>query len=161
MGKADQGGRTDSRLAAGNSTATKPTSEASFIDTNVLVYAEAVDDPAKQATALALLRRLKPVGQGVISTKVSQEFANVAPRKLRLDIPHVRGQLAAHRQFEVVQVTPTIIQSALDLHQTRSLSIFDAIIVQAATVAGCDMLYSEDLSAGEVINGVRIVNPFV
>lgn len=133
---------------------------ASFIDTNVLVYAEATDHPQKQTTALALLRRLKLAGEGVISTQVLQEFVNVGLRKLALDVAHVRSQLAAHLQFDVVQVTPTIIQGALDLHQTRSLAFYDAIIVQAAIIAGCNTLYSEDLSTGEVIQGVRIVNPF-
>jgi predicted nucleic acid-binding protein len=133
---------------------------ASFIDTNILVYAEANDEPAKQSIALALLRRLKLDGGGVISTQVLQEFANVALRKMQLDANHVRKQLSAHQQFEVVQVTPAIIHGALDLHQTRSLSFFDALIVQAASVAGCDILYSEDLNTGEFINGVKIVNPF-
>ena len=133
---------------------------ASFIDSNVLIYAEASDEPKKQSIALALLRDLKLSGEGVISTQVLQEYANVALRKLGLDANHVRHQLGAHLQFEVVQVTPAIIQGALDLHQTRSLSFYDALIVQAASVAGCDELVSEDLNAGEVINGVKIVNPF-
>jgi predicted nucleic acid-binding protein len=134
---------------------------ASFIDTNILVYAEANDEPAKQTAALALLRRLKLTDSGIISTQVLQEFANVALRKMQLDANHVRKQLSAHQQFEVIQVTPAIIHGALDLYQTRSLSFFDALIVQAASAAGCDTLYSEDLNAGEIINGVKIVNPFV
>jgi len=134
---------------------------ASFIDSNILVYAEASDEPAKQSAALALLRHLKLSGSGIISTQVLQEYANVALRKMRLDANHVRKQLNTHQQFEIVQVTPAIINGALDLHQTRSLSFYDALIVQAASIAGCDILYSEDLNTGEIINGVRIVNPFV
>ena len=133
---------------------------ASFIDTSILVYAEASDEPEKQSVALALLRRLKLDYSGVISTQVLQEYANVALRKMQLDANHVRKQLSAHQQFEVVQVTPAIIHGALDLHQTRSLSFFDALILQAASISGCNILYSEDLHAGEVINGVKIVNPF-
>ena len=133
---------------------------ASFIDSSVLIYAEASDEPEKQSIALALLRQLKISGDGIISTQVLQEYANVALRKLGLDANHVRDQLGAHLQFEVVQVTPAIIHGALDLHQTRSLSFYDALIVQAASVAGCDELFSEDLNAGEVINGVEIKNPF-
>ena len=133
---------------------------ASFIDSNVLIYAEASDEREKQSIALALLRQLKISGGGIISTQVLQEYANVALRKLGLDANHVRDQLGAHLQFEVVQVTPAIIQGALDLHQTRSLSFYDALIVQAASVAGCDELFSEGLNAGEVINGVEIKNPF-
>ncbi len=133
---------------------------ASFIDSNVLIYAEASDEPAKQYAALALLSRLKLDAEGVISTQVLQEFANVALRKMGLNAAHVRAQLAAHEQFEVVQVTPRIIRGALDLHQTRSLSFYDALLVEAARIAGCDTLYSEDLTTGEVIDGVKIVNPF-
>ena len=133
---------------------------ASFIDSNILIYAEACDEPQKQSAALALLRHLKLSASGVISTQILQEYANVALRKMGLDANHVRKQLGAHQQFELVQVTPAIIQGALDLHQTRSLSFYDALVVQAAIVAGCDTLYSEDLNAGEIIGGVKIVNPF-
>ena len=139
----------------------KPIRVASFIDSNILVYAEASDELTKRYTALTLLRHLKLSGQGVISTQVLQEFANVALRKMGLDANHVRKQLGAHQQFEVVQVTPTIINAAVDLHQTRSLSFYDALIVQAAITSGCATLYSEDLNTGEVINGVKIVNPFM
>lgn len=145
---------------AGNLTATKPTSVASFIDSNILVYAEASDDRARQAQALQLLRELKRSGEGVISTQVLQEYCNVALRKLRLDSGYVRMQLKAHEQFEVVQVTPTVIHGALDLHQTRSLSFYDALIVWSAKISGCATLYSEDLNTGEVIHGVTLINPF-
>jgi predicted nucleic acid-binding protein len=145
---------------AGNLIATWPTNVASFIDSNVLVYAEALDEPKKQGLSIALLRRLKLDGSGVISTQVLQEYCNVGLRKLRLDIAHLRLQIRSHEQFEVVQVTPAIIHAALDLHQTRSISFYDALILQAAITSGCDTLYSEDLNAGEIINGVKIVNPF-
>ena len=133
---------------------------ASFIDSNVLIYAEASDEKKKQKASLTLLRKLKLSGQGVISTQVLQEYCNVALRKMGLDANYLRRQLVAHEQFEVVQVTAAVIHGALDLHQTRSLSFYDALIVQAARISGCDTLYSEDLNTGEIINGVKIVNPF-
>ena len=134
---------------------------ASFIDSNILIYAEANDESAKQTVALALLRRLKLEEHGVLSTQVLQEYCNVGLRKLKLSVDHLRRQLRSHEQFEVVQVTPAIIQSALDLHQTRSLSFYGAMILQAAITSGCDTLYSEDLNAGETVNGVKIINPFI
>ena len=134
---------------------------ASFIDSNILIYAEANDESAKQTVALALLRRLKLEEHGVLSTQVLQEYCNVSLRKLKLSVDHLRRQLRSHEQFEVVQVTPAIIQSALDLHQTRSLSFYGAMILQAAITSGCDTLYSEDLNAGETVNGVKIINPFI
>ena len=132
----------------------------SFIDTNVLIYAEASDAPAKQRAALDVLKQLYDEAQGVLSTQVLQEYCNVALKKLRLPTQHVRAQLELYEQFEVIQVTPAIIHAGLDLHQTRSVAFYDAIIVASAQTAGCDVLLSEDMNAGESVGGVRIINPF-
>jgi predicted nucleic acid-binding protein len=132
----------------------------SFIDTNVLVYVEASDAPLKQRAALALLKGLYEEGLGVLSTQVLQEYCNVALKKLRLPAQYVRSQLDLYEQFEVVQVTPAIIRAGLDLHQTRSVSFFDAIVLASAHASGCNVIWTEDMNAGEVINGVCISNPF-
>ncbi len=132
----------------------------SFIDTNVLVYAEASDAPVKQQAALALLKQLYETGTGVLSTQVLQEYCNVAINKLKLSAGHIRAQLDLYEQFEVVQVTPAIIRAGLDLHQIRSVSFYDALILASAEIAGCNVLFSEDMNTGEVMAGVRILNPF-
>lgn len=132
----------------------------SFIDTNVLIYAEASDAPVKQRVALDLLKQLYDEAQGVLSTQVLQEYCNVALKKLRLPAQHVRAQLDLCGQFEVIQITPAIIHAGLDLHQTRSIGFYDAIIVATAQTAGCEVVLSEDMNAGEYLAGVRIVNPF-
>ncbi len=132
----------------------------SFIDTNVLVYAEASDAPGKQQAALALLKQLYETGTGVLSTQVLQEYCNVAIKKLKLPVGHIRAQLDLYEQLEVVQVTPAIIRAGLDLHQTRSVSFYDALILASADAAGCNVLFSEDMNTGEVITGVRLLNPF-
>jgi predicted nucleic acid-binding protein len=132
----------------------------SFVDTNVLVYAEASDAPQKQQNALALLKGLYEEGLGVLSTQVLQEYCNVALKKLKLPAQYVRSQLDFYEQFEVIQVTPAIIRAGLDLHQTRSVSFFDAIVLASAHTSGCSVIWTEDMNAGEVINGVRISNPF-
>lgn len=132
----------------------------SFIDTNVLIYAEASDAPAKQRAALALLKQLFEGTNGVLSTQVLQEYCNVALKRLKLPAQHIRAQLDLYEQFEVVQVTPAVIRAGLDLHQTRSVAFYDALIMASAQLAGCSVLFSEDINAGETMTGVRIVNPF-
>ncbi|MDP3654211.1 MAG: PIN domain-containing protein [Rhodoferax sp.] len=141
-------------------TSAEPMAARSFIDTNVLVYAEASDAPAKQRAALAVLKQLYEGAEGVLSTQVLQEYCNVALKKLRLPVQHVRAQLDLYEQFEVIQVTPAIIRAGLDLHQTRSVSFYDALILASAQTAGCSVLFSEDMNTGEIMGGVRIVNPF-
>jgi predicted nucleic acid-binding protein len=134
--------------------------ERAFIDTNVLVYAAAKDEPTKQRVALKLLKRLYEQTSGVVSTQVLKEYCNVALKKLKLAPDHLRAQLEIYEQFEVVQVTPAIIRAGIDLHQTRKLAFYDALIVASAGVAACTVLYTEDMNAGERIGGVALVNPF-
>ncbi|MBA2322243.1 MAG: hypothetical protein H0V89_13945 [Deltaproteobacteria bacterium] len=59
-----------------------------------------------------------------------------------------------------MQITPTLILDAIDLHRLEPISFWDALIVKAAAHAGCAVLYSEDLPAGRTIAGVRVVDPF-
>ena len=132
----------------------------SFIDTNVLVYAEASDAPAKQRAALALLKELFASASGVLSTQVLQEYCNVALKNLKLPAAYVRMQLDVYEQFELVQVTPAIIRAGLDLHQLRSIGFYDAIVLASAQTAGCRVLYTEDMNTGETVGGVQLVNPF-
>jgi predicted nucleic acid-binding protein len=131
-----------------------------FVDTNVLVYADSADEPAKQVQAIRLIRTLLEQGEGVVSTQVLQEFVNVALRKLALPPALIHERLALYRRFEVVVTSPDLITAALDLNTLRSVSFYDALIVQAAQCSGCVELLSEDLQTGATIAGVHIVNPF-
>lgn len=133
----------------------------SLLDTNVLVYADAADEPAKQRCALALITALRTDGSAVLSTQVLQEFVNVALRKLRLPQALVRERIAFYRRFEMVPASADLIAGALDLHLLHSLSLYDALIVQAAVVSGCQRVLSEDMQHGAVFGGVRIENPFI
>ena len=90
-----------------------------------------------------------------------QEYCNFAIKKLKLPPAHIRAQLDMYEQFEVVQITPAIIRMGLDLHQTRSVSFYHAIVLASAQTAGCSVVLSEDMHAGELINEVHVVNPFL
>jgi predicted nucleic acid-binding protein len=138
-----------------------PTPVRSLLDTNLLVYADAADEPAKQRRALDVISQLRADGDAVLSTQVLQEYVNVALRKLRLPPPLVRERLAFYRRFELVPASAELIQGALDLHMLHALSFYDALIVQAAAASGCARLLSEDMQHGAVIAGVRIENPFL
>ena len=72
-----------------------------------------------------------------------------------------KGVLKTLMVFEVVQVSPALIQEAVDCSILNELSFWDALILAAASAAGCSILYSEDLNAGQTILGVRVQNPFL
>lgn len=132
----------------------------SLLDTNVLVYADSGDEPIKQERAIALISSLRRGGHAVLSTQVLQEYVNVALRKLRLPPPLIRERIAFYRRFELVMTSPDLVADALDLHVLRGMSFYDALIVRAAVVSGCQRVLSEDLQDGAIVAGVRIENPF-
>ena len=132
----------------------------SFIDTNILVYADSADVPDKQACATALIAQHLRSSEGVVSTQVLHEFVNAAIRKLGLPLEIVRARVRLYARFETVGASPAAILDALDLHALHQISFWDALILQAARQSGCVQLLTEDLQAGAVIGGVRIVNPF-
>lgn len=127
-----------------------------FLDTNVLIYAFAQNDP-RTGTAEALLA----VG-GVISVQVLNEFVAVATRKLAMPWKEVLESLAAIRTLCLPPIPVTIEthEAALKIVKRHRYHIYDALVVAAAAQAGCDTLYSEDLHHGQVIDGLVIRNPF-
>lgn len=131
-----------------------------FIDTNIAVYADDAAYPDKQAIAAALIAETYQKGEAVISTQVMQEYYNAAVNKLKIDAAFAVERLRFFARFEVVSATPQLVIAATDLHRLHSLSYWDALILQSAISSGCHTLYSEDLNHGQIINGVKIVNPF-
>jgi len=72
----------------------------------------------------------------------------VPRQKLKLPAHYIRAQLDLYEQFEVIQVTPAIIRAGLDVHQTRSVAFYDAIVLASAQIAGCSALFSDVFEYG-------------
>lgn len=133
---------------------------ASFLDTNVAVYAFDPSAGAKRDRALALLGddglRL------VVSPQVLNEFYVTVTRKLAEPLSP-RVALDAVRELARLSVVPldaaTTI-AAIELSQDARISLWDASIVVAASRGGCATLLSEDLNHGQTLLDVEIVNPF-
>ena len=131
-----------------------------FLDTNILVYADDLAAGEKRRKAQEILHQTISDGVAVLSTQVLQEFFVVATRKLCVDAAIVKQKLELLARLDVVVVDKELILEAIDLHRLNQISFWDALIVRCAAAAGCDTLLTEDLSAGQVLSGVRIENPF-
>jgi predicted nucleic acid-binding protein len=126
-----------------------------FFDTNILLYA--LDTGTKSLRANELI-----AGGGVVSVQVLNEFLDVARRKLKLDpisAATFLNQLV--NDLEIVDLTRPIQDRAVEIMLTTNTGIYDANIVAAAELAGCDVLYTEDLNDGQRIGRVTIRNPFM
>ena len=51
--------------------------------------------------------------------------------------------------------------SALNYARAHGVAFYDALILAAATEAGCECLYSEDFQHGRRFGDCRVVNPFL
>lgn len=137
-------------------------SAAIFLDTNVLIYA-AVTEPKDIEKKLAA-RKLLARSDAGLSVQVLQEFyvqTTRPTRRHRLSHAMVCGLIEAWTRFEVQPMTLDVLLAALDIKQRRRLSYWDSAIVAAALALGCRELYTEDMQHGLVIDGLRLVNPFL
>jgi predicted nucleic acid-binding protein len=131
-----------------------------FIDTNVVVYANDCRDKKKQAIAIKLITRLMRDKRGVISTQVMQEYAHVALNKLGQRHDVIIRQLILLESFTVISQSPGLIRRALEIQAAYTINFWDACIVAGAEKAGCETIYSEDLSTGQFYSGICVNNPF-
>ena len=132
----------------------------SFFDTNILLYSDDAFDPRKNKIAIDLIARHRANREAVLSIQVLQEYFVNAVSKLKVDVVLARRRVELFSRFELVLPDVSLLLAAIDLQRLNSISFWDAMIVQAARVAGCAALFSEDMNAGQTIAGVKVLNPF-
>jgi predicted nucleic acid-binding protein len=127
-----------------------------FVDTNILVYAFGDDwrhDPAQTV-----------IKSGVcLSVQVLNEFTDVVRRQNRWPWSKVSVILSGldHVLDSVLPLTVEAQALGIEIGERHQLRIYDACIIASASLAGCKMVFTEDLNHGQTIEGVRIVNPFL
>jgi predicted nucleic acid-binding protein len=127
------------------------------IDTNIAIYA--ISDGPKCDAATVLLE----AGPS-ISVQLLNEFLNVNLRKRHLPWSEIEELLAV-----IVNLAAGVRHIDIELHRTGReiakryrLAVYDSLIIAAALLDECEVLYSEDMQHGLVIDGrLKIVNPFL
>jgi predicted nucleic acid-binding protein len=131
-----------------------------FVDTNILVYAFDNSEPAKRQTAITTLTDL--ADEIVVSTQVLTEFYWVTTRRLDPPLEHATASAAVDRLAEVpvVVTDAALVRRAITASDDHGVSLWDALIVEAAAAAGCDRVLTEDLNPGQLFGDIEVVNPF-
>jgi len=134
-----------------------------FIDTNIIVYAYDETAGEKHQTAKRILVDLWKSGRGLVSTQVLQELYVTLTRKVPRPLQPARAAeiIEDMLTWDVVVNDGESIHQVIALEAQDKLSFWDALVVVAAVRGGAEILFSEDLQAGRILAGVRIVNPFV
>jgi predicted nucleic acid-binding protein len=128
-----------------------------FFDTNVLLYLVSAD------TRKADIAETTIAGGGHLSVQVLNEFVSVARRKAGLDWREIDDVLGSVRQVcRVHPLTAETHDAARSLAQNHGLSFYDALIVASALLAGCDVLFTEDMQHGQRFDrALQVRNPFL
>lgn len=130
------------------------------LDTNVLVYAEGVNGPAKQAVAVQIIRRL-PASLTIVPVQVLAETFNVLVRKSGYSRADAHRTILTWQDGTLaVETSLENLNSAADLATLHQLSIWDAIVLAVSADSACRLLLSEDMHEGFTWRGVTVVNPF-
>ena len=135
---------------------TRPVVEAVFFDTHVLLYVLSADTQKAD-----IAERLLAQG-GATSVQALNEFMNVSLRKFRMPLVDVREALAvARRCLKVVPVTQEVHALGLDLLERYRFSVYDSMIVAAALVSECTVLWTQNSQSGlKVDRRLELRNPF-
>jgi predicted nucleic acid-binding protein len=132
-----------------------------FVDSNVLLYAMDQTDLAKQEAAQTWRRTLWMNGMGRLSFQVLGEFYVNAIRIQPSAHAEVRAEIRDLLAWKPVVTDAEILELGWKIQDRYRVSYWDALIVAAARVAGCRYLLTEDLQAGQKLDGIEIVNPFL
>ncbi|MDR0792701.1 MAG: PIN domain-containing protein [Chitinophagaceae bacterium] len=129
-----------------------------FVDSNVFLYLLDVNESKKKLIVLTLVEEIP-----FISSQVVFECLNVCLKKKKVEqakaLKFVRKLVAASFIQPETDIT---ISTALLLYEKYSLQPYDSKIIASALLAGCNILYSEDMQHGLVVeNKLTIINPFL
>ena len=129
-----------------------------FLDTNICIYAFD-NDSKKKEKALDLIICYN----ATVSTQVLMETANVAAKKLKLKQEEIELSIDYITTFCSLQIIElSTVKQAFQISKKYQYSLYDALILSSALEANCNILFSEDMQHGQLIdNRLKILNPFL
>jgi predicted nucleic acid-binding protein len=134
-----------------------------LIDTNLLIYLFDQNEPGKQELASKVLHGLETNHIGRLSVQNLAEFINVSMRKLTPPFSVHQAMLQATSfaaLYPVFPLTEPIVFEAVRGVRDFGLAYFDAQLWAAARLNQIPVIFSEDFQDGQILEGVRFINPF-
>jgi|SRR5579864_3692190 len=134
-----------------------------FVDSNILIYAHDFDSGQRQQQASEHLAALWATRTGRLSTQVLQEFYVNVTQKIKVPLSRSAAREVVRDFVPWVEslITPATVVRASEIGEVWRVSFWDGMILAAAEQTQATELLTEDLTHGQVIAGVRIVNPFL
>ena len=132
-----------------------------FVDTNILLYSisKAENEHGKRDISIEILKR-NDLG---FSLQVFQEFYVNATRKIKHTISsrQASAYIESLCRFPVVDIDLDLMRYAIQCSNRFGFSYWDSAILAAANRLNCNTLISEDLQHGQIVDGIRVTNPYL
>ncbi len=134
-----------------------------FLDTNIFVYSFDNSEIEKRNIARSLIQTALKEQIGCISSQVVQEFLNVSSKKFNPplfpqdSLKYLNTVLAPLCE---IYTSTDLYRKTIEIAERWKYSFYDSMIVTAAILTNCTILYSEDLHHGQMIQDIKIINPF-
>ena len=134
-------------------------SDKAFFDTNIFIYLYADNERDKQTISKEIVNK---ADKCITSTQILNEINNVMIKKWRMPTEAVKTiQRDVRRISEVMYINEDTIDKAVDLTDRYGFSYYDCLMLASALESDCDIIYTEDMNDGQMINDtLKIANPF-
>jgi predicted nucleic acid-binding protein len=132
-----------------------------FVDTMLLVYAIDPGNPPKQQLAADLLRAIVRDGTLVLSAQSLNEFYRVATdRRSLLSREEARADVTRLARFCTAPYNFDVTRDAWRIQDEHGFSYWDCVLLASASLAACNVFFSEDLQHERRVDGLTIIDPF-
>ncbi|WP_318730238.1 PIN domain-containing protein [Roseofilum sp. Guam] len=136
-----------------------------FIDSNIWLYRFLADqdpDPEEDARKRKIAVSLTNLNNIVVSTQVINETCSILKRKVNFSETQISQLIEEfEQQCQVIDVKTSILKRASQLRTNYHLSFWDGLIVASALSGNANILYSEDMQDGLIVDHqLTIINPF-
>ncbi len=131
-----------------------------FIDTNVFVYAEDLDDVQKHQRAINVIKQLTGEGNGVTSMQIFAEFSRVLNGAMKPG--EINQRISDYQNVfqEVIEYSIGDIKKANELADAYGIHFFDALIAATMNSHNIDIIITENEKDFKKLPWIKIVNPF-
>ncbi len=133
-----------------------------FVDTNILIYSYDQSSQVKRQKARQIMERLWQERNGCLSVQVMQEFLVTVTQKVPvpLGVEEAEEILEDLSKWDYHAPDAEDILEAIKIQKRYQISFWDANIINSALKSGCQVIWSEDLSCGQLYHGVEVRDPF-
>ena len=130
-----------------------------FIDSNILIYAVSQNSPKCDIARQLLMENVEQI---TVSSQVINEFISICIKKNILSLEDTFKYAEEFMEiFNFSVIKKSEVRLAMHVKRRYKYSYYDSLIIASALENGCNILYTEDMQHGQIIeDNLKIINPF-